>query len=401
MLSQWPPDIMAIEPGDLPAPAPHEQQRAAALAAQLQEAAAGGTLDFARFMELALYTPGLGYYSAGAGEPGAGGDFTTAPETSPLFGRCLASWLAPVLETLGEADVLELGPGSGALAASVLRALAELDRVPRRYRLLEVSGALRARQEALLAGLDPALSGRVEWLERLPAAVTGCVVANEVADAIPCQRVRITSGEVHEWRVAWTDDGPRWTLGGPPEPAVAAAAARITATPGLVLPEPYDTEVAPARRAWLASLAGILERGALLIVDYGFERRELYAPSRNGGTLACHYRHRVHHDPLVRVGLQDITSHVDFTDLAEAALEAGLDVAGYTTQGQFLLAQGLLAQAGLEGGVLSAAEAATSSAIKRLVLPGEMGEVFKVLALGRGLPRERLALPGRDLRARL
>ncbi|MDZ7751890.1 MAG: SAM-dependent methyltransferase [Gammaproteobacteria bacterium] len=394
---------MVAELGPLPSPAAEGLARSTALGTRIREAIddGGGAIDFARYMEMALYTPGLGYYS-GAGSPfGSAGDFITAPEISALFGQCLAAYLAPVLGHLGDADVLEFGPGSGALAVAVLNTLATLDRVPRRYRMLELSGTLAAAQRTTLEALDGPLRERVEWLDRLPATgLRGCFIANEVADAIPFRRLRIGRETVQEWRVAWQDGGPAWALGPLRDDGLAAAVARLR--PFLAADSlPYDTEVAPARRAWLASAAATLREGAMVVLDYGFERRELCRAGRHGGTMACHYRHHTHDDPLILPGLQDITSHVDFTDLAEAAVDAGLDVAGFTTQAQFLLGQGLLERAAAAGADLSLAALARSGEIKRLTLPGEMGEVFKVLALGRQLPPGLLTFPGRDMRARL
>lgn len=394
---------MVAELGPLPPPPPGEQTRSAELAGRIRAAIheGGGSIDFARYMEMALYTPGLGYYSGPDTPFGPAGDFVTAPEISNLFGQCVAAYLAPVLDHLGDADVLEFGPGSGTLALTVLNTLAALDRVPRRYRMLELSGTLAAAQRTTLEALDSPLRERVEWLDRLPATgLRGCIMANEVVDAIPFRRLRIGRDAVQEWRVVWRAGGPAWALEPCADEGLAAAVARLRPALGAA-PLPYDTEVAPARRAWLAAAAATLREGAMVVLDYGFERRELYRPGRHGGTLACHYRHHTHDDPFVMPGLQDITSHVDFTDLAEAALAGGLDVAGFTTQAQFLLGQGLLERAAPAdtGGGLAAL--ARSGEIKRLTLPGEMGEVFKVLALGRGLPAGLLAFPGRDMRARL
>ncbi len=339
--------------------------------------ARGGFIPLPRFMELALHAPGLGYYAAGARKFGPGGDFITAPELGSLFARCLARQCAQVLKH-GGGDLLEFGPGSGALAAELLRELERLDALPQRYFLLETSGELRARQQEHLARNLPHLADRLEWLQQLPHEFRGVVVANEVLDTMPVELFRTTTEGVLQRGVAW--DGAAFTWRD--EPAPAALAQRVEA---LALAPGYVSEINLAAEAWIASVASILERGVLLLIDYGFPQHEYYHPQRNEGTLMCHYRHRAHGDPLIRVGLQDITAHVDFTAMAQAAVDAGLEVLGYTSQAAFLLASGLdelMAQSNPDD---ARAHLALTAEAKKLTLPSEMGELFKVLALGRGV----------------
>ncbi|MDX1593298.1 MAG: SAM-dependent methyltransferase [Gammaproteobacteria bacterium] len=387
----------------LPEPEPDARAHGDRVAARLGEAIAeaGGALPFDRFMELALYAPGLGYYSAGARRFGRGGDFVTAPEVSSLFGRCLAAQAAEVLERLGGGDLLELGAGRGTLAADLLEALEARDRLPGRYLILDVSGALREEQRETLARRVPGLLDRVAWLDALPAGgFRGLVLGNEVADALPVSRFRLAGGRVLEAHVRQgADGGFAWSW---PE-AGGALASRVRALLDEVgpLPDGYTSELCPRLEPWIASLAGALDAGALLLVDYGYPRREYYLPERVDGTLQCHYRHRAHDDPLRLAGLQDITAHVDFTALAEAGHAAGLAVAGYTTQAHFLLGCGLDALLGADDGDVTAARLARASEAKTLVLPGEMGERFQVLAMTRGVAGPWRGFALRDLRARL
>jgi len=357
--------------------------------------AGGGAIPFAEYMRLALYAPGLGYYRAGSEKFGAAGDFVTAPEVSPLFGGVVARQAAEVLEASGGDTILELGAGSGRLALSVLRELAAAGRLPAHYLILEVSGELAERQRALLA-TEPELAARVEWLERLPEnPLNGVILANEVADALPVECFRWDDGDVvrrgvgfGNGRFAWRDLPPTDEL----RSKVPALASRYG------WPGGYASETSPELAPWLGALAGSLARGALLFFDYGLPEREYYHPERHMGTLMCHYRHRAHEDPFLWPGLQDITAWVDFSALAAAGEAAGLDVGGYTTQANFLV----------EGGVADRLQAVEddvermrlSGEIKRLILPSEMGEAFKVLALVRDAPPPS-GFSGRDLASRL
>ncbi|KAF0192320.1 MAG: hypothetical protein FD165_945 [Gammaproteobacteria bacterium] len=361
----------------------------------------GGYIDFARFMELALYAPGLGYYSAGLPKFGAAGDFVTAPELSPLFARCVARQCAQVLALLGGGDVLEAGAGTGLLASGVLQQLQALDCLPDRYFILETSADLRERQRRCLQELPADLAARVQWLDSLPPGqFRGVVLANEVLDAMPVQRFRRTSSGVDELMVAVADDRLVWYAVPAHNPRLVERVAGIEQAIGARLPEGYESELHLAAEGWIASVADSLEAGMVLIVDYGYPRREYYHPERSSGTLRCHYRHHAHDDPLRLVGLQDITSHVDFTAVAETAVAAGMGVAGYTTQAYFLFATGITAFA-QEGEKNDRQRLATAQQIKRLTMPGEMGEVFKVIALTKGIHEPLTGFQWRDLRQKL
>jgi SAM-dependent MidA family methyltransferase len=365
----------------LPAPGPEAAAVSQALRARIgsEIEAAGGWLGFARFMELALYAPGLGYYSAGSRKLGADGDFVTAPELSPLFARCLARQVSQ-LTSAGLPEVIELGAGSGTLAAELLAALAVLDALPQRYRILEVSADLRERQRACLAHRAPHLAHRVEWIETLPTSFEGVLVANEVFDAIPTHVVRTCRGVIEEAGVTNARDGAGFDRAFRP---AAGELLRVAKT--LDLTDDYETEINLAAPAFVKSFARILARGVLLLIDYGFPAREYYHPQRSRGTLMCHYRHHAHPDPFAFVGLQDITAHVDFTAIAAAGVAADLRVLGYATQAQFLLNTGLtdlLAETPADD---VRAYAPLSAQAQKLVSPAEMGELFKVLALGRGI----------------
>ncbi|MBC8028460.1 MAG: SAM-dependent methyltransferase, partial [Steroidobacteraceae bacterium] len=300
--------------------------------------AQGGTIGFDAYMRMALYAPGLGYYSAGATKLGAGGDFVTAPEISDLFSRCLARQTADVLRDTG-GDVLELGAGSGRMAADVLTELATMECLPGKYRILEVSADLAERQRARIAQLPPELKDRVEWLDRWPERqMRGVVLANEVLDAMPVERFVLHSREggidVRALGVGERGDGFEWRERSPTAELMHAVADIVEALPA-PLPDGYVSEVCLSFHPWVASVAQVLEQGVALLVDYGLPRSQLYHPERSSGTLRCHFRHRAHDDPFVHVGLQDITAWVDFTRVAEAADDAGLEVMGFATQAAF------------------------------------------------------------------
>lgn len=366
-------------------------------------AARGGVIGFDAWMRLALYAPGLGYYSGGATKLGAAGDFVTAPEVSALFSRCVARQIADVLRVTG-GDILELGAGSGRMAADILTELAAIDVLPRRYRILEVSADLAARQRDRLADLPPALSSRVEWLDRWPSArMSGVVVANEVLDAMPVERFRLRwrpeRMDVSSLGVALTDEGFAWQEMAPSPELLHAVADILEALPA-PLPDGYTSEVCLSFQPWMASLGSSLERGVALLIDYGLPRTQLYHPERVNGTLRCHFRHRAHDDPFVNVGLQDITAWVDFTRVAEAADSAGLDVLGFVTQAAFLIGSGM--ESLLGAGMAAAGDDARGRArlaaeARQLLLPGEMGEIFKVIALGRGFDAPLAGLSGQSL----
>ena len=371
----------------LPAPADDALRHTNACAAMLcnEIAAAGGWLSFAGFMELALYAPGLGYYAAGARKFGADGDFVTAPEISSLFGQCLAQTIAEVLhQTSG--DVLELGPGSGKLAIDILLALDERGVLPDKYYLLEVSADLRERQQQAIALLPPHLSHRCAWLSELPSGFNGAVIANEVLDVIPVHLVTFSSGKQCERGVTVRDGVFTWQDIATLPAALRAPLAQVqraylTAAP----PDEYLTEFAPAIRGLVNSLAQSLQHGAVIFIDYGFRGAEYYHPSRITGTLMCHYRHYAHTDPFIFPGLQDITAHVDFTAVADAGVAAKLQLLGYTTQANFLLASGLTDRLQMAAPEIPATYLPLTTQVQRLVSPAEMGEFFKVIGFGKNL----------------
>ncbi|MCB1824356.1 MAG: SAM-dependent methyltransferase [Candidatus Competibacteraceae bacterium] len=387
----------------LPAPDPAAAAHSARLLARIHAeiTASGGALSFARFMELALYAPGLGYYRAGARKFGPDGDFVTAPELSPLFSRCLARQCRQILEALGGGMLLELGAGTGVMAADLLRELRALDALPERYAILELSGELRQRQHQTLAERVPELLDRVVWLEALPDPdLRGVVLGNEVLDALPVERFRVTGAGPRRLAVNWNGTGLNW-VEGDEDPEVTAAVAGIEQALGWRLPSGYASEYVPHLDAWLRAIAGTLAAGALLFVDYGYPRRDYYHPERAAGTLLCHYRHRVHDDPLILPGLQDITASVDFTAVADAALAAGLEVAGYTAQNYFLFGCGLMELLAEADSTDTLRYLEQTRQVKLLTLPGEMGERFQAIALTRGLDLPLCGFAMRDERGRL
>jgi len=411
-------DSVANLPALDAAGAAHKKRVQAYLVGRI-EAEPYGYMPFEQWMGLALYAPGLGYYSAGSAKLGgaaAPGDFTTAPELTPLFGRTLARQAAQILRACDSNRVLEFGAGSGALAASVIPALRALGIEPV-YQILEVSADLRQRQRQRLAEFGDS----VQWLDSLPDAFTGCVLANEVLDAMPACLFRwADDGGVLELGVSLgysraseheislrhrRTDGIEASLGharidDAPVPAELATPFFLTERPASaelkelvearMPPMPgYQSEINRQAQAWVAQMGTWLRRGAALLVDYGFPRHEYYHPQRAGGTLMCHFRQHAHSQPLIHAGLQDITTHVDFTAMADAALEGGLDVMGYTSQARFLINAGLpevIEQARAGYGDLAARDRYTDlGAVQQLVSEAEMGELFKVLAIGRGL----------------
>ena len=382
-------------PAQLPAP----PAAALALSAELGRLIAaeiergGGRLSFARYMELALYAPGLGYYMAGARKLGRDGDFVTAPEISRLYGRTLARQLQE-LAASGLDEILEIGAGSGALAADILLELERLGCIPRRYLMLELSPDLRERSRNTLAARAPHLLERVAWLNQLPPRFDGIVLGNEVLDAMPVHRVVRRQGDTLEGLIQRDDAGGRLLdLEGTASDAVRQAAAELP------LPEDdYRTEIQLVACGFIRALGAVLERGVALFFDYGFPRREYYHPQRNRGTLMCHYRHRAHEDPYFLPGLQDITTHVDFSAIAGAGRDAGLDLLGYTGQAQFLVncsITDVLAETPADD---AAAYAPLAAGAQKLLSPAEMGELFKVIALGRGVPEPLLGFARGDRR---
>ena len=385
---------------DLPHPDPGALAHSARLAQLIREqidADPDAAIAFSRFMELALYAPGLGYYSAGASKFGAEGDFVTAPELGPVFAQCVAESVAPVLQQLGTCgnglagDVLpnvflEIGGGTGAFAEVALNRLAELDALPDRYAILEPSAQLRQRQrERLQQQLPPALFARVQWLDGpLPHDWDGVLFANEVIDALPTPRFAIQGGEVFEEHVE-VDDTSASTTGfarvlRPADAFLTGAVRHLENRLGRSLPEGYRSEVLPQLPYWIQAVAGGLSSGAMLFVDYGYARAEYYQPERSDGTLRAFYRHRMHAQPLLYPGLQDLTASVDFTALAEAGVAAGFDFAGYCSQASFLLGNGLAAVLQRIESIDDVGERQRRTGeVKRLTLPSEMGERFQVM----------------------
>ena len=362
----------------LPAADPDARAHSAALQSLIAHeiAAAGGWISFARYMELVLYAPGLGYYSAGAQKLGPDGDFTTAPEISRLFGRTLARYFA---ETLSEhaPDILELGAGSGKLARDVLDELDRLGRSPRRYWILEPSASLRARQRELLAGHSP----RVEWLDALPSEFAGVIFGNEVLDALPVELVHWYPDRTSRRGVELEHGALKFAERLITEGALNDQADVIRGELGGYLERgDYRSEIGLAAQALTRSLASILKRGLLLWIDYGFERPAFYHPQRRDGTLMCHYRHHAHGDPFYLPGLQDITAHVDFSAIDAAARAGGLDAALYTTQARFLLANGILELLAETDANDAVRYLPLANQVSRLTSPAEMGELFKVIA---------------------
>lgn len=385
---------------ELPPPSAEALVHSERLQALIREeiATTGGHIGFDRFMELALYAPGLGYYSAGSGKFGETGDFVTAPELSPLFSHCLARQCAEVLKGIGGGDILEFGAGSGVMAADILAELARLEALPGQYFILELSADLRQRQQQTIEQKVPKLAARVVWLDALPEpGFRGVVLANEVLDAMPVHRFVIDNGDPRELCVVW--DGEQFALqSGPADAALYTRLKQLQQD--YVLADGYSSELNLHAEEWVRSLADFLAQGVALLIDYGFPQREFYHPQRSGGTLMCHYRHRVHDDALRLIGLQDITAHVDFTAVGEAALAAGLDVRGYTSQANFLIANGLTELLAGAGGD-SRQQLTLSAQVKRLTMPGEMGELFKVMALSREWRRPLQGFSLRDERGKL
>ena len=364
----------------LPQPSPEALTHSARLIESIRQdiSMQGGWISFARYMELALYAPALGYYTAGAHKFGEAGDFITAPELSPLFGRTLARQVAEIM-TRSAAHILELGAGSGKLAADMLAELEQLGSLPDSYAILEVSADLRARQQTLLGERVPHLLGHVHWLDTLPGKFSGAIIANEVLDALPVHLLHWRDSAISERGVAWGDQGFIWQ-----ERAIGDVAL-LTAAQKISVPDDYVSEICLAARGLIHSLAQTLEHGAMLFIDYGFGAREFYHSQRNRGTLMCHYRHHAHDDPFFLPGLQDITAHVNFTDIAENGIDAGLELMGYSNQAFFLINCGiteLLKDASPEN---LRDYLPLSAQLQKLTSPSEMGELFKVIALGKNL----------------
>ena len=330
-----------------------------------------GWISFARYMQLVLHEPGLGYYASDRAKFGRAGDFVTAPELGKLFGRTLARQLSRI-----GGPVLEIGAGSGALAEALL------GESPREYLILETSAELRERQRERLGN-------RVQFIDSLPPRWAGVVIANEVVDAMPVHAVAWTERGVMERGVSFRDGKLVWA-------EKPAGGDLLEEARAIKVPTPYQSEIGLVARAWMRTLGERLAEGAIFVIDYGFPRHEYYHPQRTMGTLMCHYRHQAHGDPFLRPGEQDVTAHVDFSALANAARDAGLEVLGYATQAQFLVNCGItevLGEANVESALHYAPLAAEAN---KLLSPAEMGELFKVLAVGRAVERPLLGFARGD-----
>ena len=367
----------------LPAPSPDALDFSDALKRRIADeiGVAGGWIGFDRFMELALYAPGMGYYSGGAHKFGAAGDFVTAPEMSSAFSQTLATQAVQIM-ALSSPRIIEVGAGSGRLAADLLLELERRNALPERYGILDLSGELRERQRATIVQRAPQLLDRVVWLDRLPERFDGLVLANELLDAMPVHLVRWEDAATFERGISLSDGEFAWT----DRPATGRVLERAQGIAGeFPLPPGYLSEICLAAADWTASWAAILGKGALLLIDYGFPRHEYYHPQRETGTLMCHYRHHAHGEPFLLPGLQDVTAHVDFTAIVEAGFNAGLELLGYTTQAAFLINCGLtevLARTPTEDLLRYLPQA---QAAQKLISPAEMGDLFKVNALGKGI----------------
>lgn len=364
----------------LPTPDAEASAHSASLSTLIKNtiAANQGWIDFAHYMELALYALGLGYYSGGAKKFGLSGDFVTAPEISPLFAQTLARQVAQVIQTVHQ-DVLELGAGTGRLALELLMELEKLNQLPERYLIMEVSAHLReVQQETLAKHLPKSLYAKVQWLDTLPENFSGVVLGNEVLDALPVHIIKTTEQGVMERGVTYDQNAFQWAEQALTNPYLKKFVADIE------LPEGYTTEACLAASGLISSLSTMLDRGLILLVDYGFPRREYYHPQRSQGTLMCHYRHYAYSDPFFYPGLQDITAHVDFSYVAQTALANGVSLRGYCGQAQFLINCGITELLSHVSPNDMAAYVPLASQAQKLLSPAEMGELFKVIAFTKG-----------------
>mgnify|MGYP001551406542 CR=1 FL=1 len=387
----------AHEPASLPVPAADALAASAALVAHIrcEISAAGGWVPFDRYMELALYTPGLGYYSGGARKFGRraedGSDFVTAPELSPLFARTLARPVAQALAASGTREIMEFGAGTGRLAAGVLSALDALGAPLERYAIVDLSGELRERQRETIEALGGELAARVCWLDALPERFEGVVLGNEVLDAMPVALFARRGGIWHARGVAASGENGSLRF---EARALDAAGVGLSKEDAALLAEidadidpalDYVAETHAAGAAFTRTVCSMLAKGAAFFIDYGFPRAEYYHPQRTEGTLMCHYRHRAHGDPFLYPGLQDITAHVEFTRIAEAGVDAGADLLGYTSQARFLMNAGITEALSEIDPADAARFLPAANAVQKLLSEAEMGELFKVIAFSRGI----------------
>lgn len=386
-------DEEAFELGDI------ELAHSQALQALMHdEIAANAGMSFDRFMELALYAPGLGYYTAGSQKFGAAGDFVTAPEISSLFSQCLANQCAQILQVTG-GDILEFGAGSGVMAANILQQLERLQSLPGHYFILDLSPDLKSRQLKTIEQIVPHLLERVIWLEAMPENFSGVMLGNEVLDAMPVSVFKMRADQVYEQYVDVIDNElrPVWREA---SDLLTAAVHRLQSR-GMVFSDGYTSEINLRLSGWISSLADSMQKGAVLLIDYGYTAKEYYHAERSMGTLICHYQHRAHDDPFKLIGLQDITANVDFSAVKEAAEKAGISLAGYTTQANFLLSSGLESLVSEYSPEDSENFLRITQGVKVLMLPSQMGERFKVIGLAKNLDINLQGFSTRDMSDRL
>ncbi|MDX1352618.1 MAG: SAM-dependent methyltransferase [Thiomicrorhabdus sp.] len=362
------------------------------------------SLAFSKFMEMALYTPQLGYYAGGLPKIGQTGDFITAPEVSPIFSRCLARQAAQVLAQLDEPNLIEFGAGQGTMAKDILLELNSLQQPVHRYYIVEISADLRERQQQTLqANLPAELINKVVWLDSLPKTpINAVILANEVLDAMPFERIRIEPNQALQGYVCFDENSQQfdWDYQTITDSSLQRFANQLIKHIGKVSDLGYETEINLNLKPWLKSLSDILSTGAVFLIDYGYSRQEYYQPARVMGTLRCHYQHRAHQNPFFYPGLQDITAHVDFTAVAEEAFDSGFKVAGFTTQANFLMGSGLL-EMSFNADADITEQVQIAQQIKTLTLPDEMGETFKVIGLTKDFDQSLMGFSVRDLRHQL
>ncbi|MFV9988998.1 MAG: class I SAM-dependent methyltransferase [Coxiella endosymbiont of Dermacentor nuttalli] len=367
---------MLIE--DLPPPDPIAKRYSNRLKLKIiEEITKQGPLTFAFYMYLALYSPGLGYYSAGAHKFGKVGDFVTAPEISPIFSQCVARQCYQILQDLHGGDILELGAGTGIMAVDILKALNDNQCLPNHYFILEISADLRERQKTRLQKDVPELFNRIVWLNQLPTDFVGVIVGNEIMDALLAHKFKVENNIIKEIYVDCKEGEFFWKIADPSSSDLIWQIENL----GIDFPDDYESEINLLLAPWIVSLADILKKGLILLIDYGFPRYEYYHPDRNRGTIACHYRHYSHFNPLIFPGIQDISIHVDFTTVAEVAARNRLIVAGFIHQAGFLINCDITSFASSPENIVEHYQ--ITQQIKRLTLPNEMGELFKVIALTR------------------
>ncbi len=387
----------------LPAPDAAARQQSERLITRIKESLhqQAGVIGFDQYMKMTLYEPGLGYYSAGSRKFGSEGDFVTAPELSPLFSQCLAQQCKQILDELDSGIILELGAGTGVMAGDLLLALEKQGSLPEKYYILEVSADLKQRQQEHLGKTLPHLAEKIIWLDALPEnKITGVILANEVLDALPVKRFKKNATGFKEMKVGLNDAEFIW-VEHDAEASLSKALEQLEDNLPMRLPEKFISEINIELGHWLSALNDVLEQGVMLFIDYGYSAAEYYHPEKSDGSLLCHYRHRVHTDPFIYPGLQDITSSVNFTAVAECADSLGMHVSGYTNQTYFLFACGLENRVVDMNTLDSKARTKIAQQVRTLTMPEEMGERFKVMALTKGHDRALQGFSLMDQRVRL